>query len=144
MTGLKRWVALVATALGLLVLTPAAAQARWLRAESPRFIVYTDRGESVLREYVQQMALFDSLLRARHGERGFPTVETQSLMITAYKQAPQVEEVRFELIQILMARRRWREAEALLRPLVNSPHGGDVAEKARELMKRVQAALAAA
>ena len=36
-----------------------------------------------------------------------------------------------------------REAEALLRPLVNSPHGGDLVERARVLMKRVQAALAA-
>lgn len=81
--------------------------------------------------------------QARRGEDGFPTLETQTLLVTAYKQAPQVVELRFELIQVLMARRHWREAEALLKPLVNSPHGGDVAAKARELMKRVQAALAA-
>jgi hypothetical protein len=42
-----------------------------------------------------------------------------------------------------MARRNWREAEALLRPLVNSPHGGNMVEMAKALMKRVQAALAA-
>lgn len=81
--------------------------------------------------------------QARRGEEGFPTLETQTLLVTAYKQAPQVSELRFELIQVLMARRHWREAEALLRPLVNSPHGGDMVTKARELMKRVQAAMAA-
>lgn len=81
--------------------------------------------------------------RSRRGEDGFPTLETQTLLITAYKQAPQVDSLRFELVQVLMARKHWREAEALLRPLVNSPHGGDVVTKARELMKRIQAALAA-
>lgn len=81
--------------------------------------------------------------QARRGEDGFPTLETQTLLVTAYKQAPQVVELRFELIQVLMARRHWREAEALLRPLVNSPHGGDMVAKARELMKRIQAALGA-
>lgn len=82
--------------------------------------------------------------QARYGEPGFPTAETQTLLINAYKRAPQVDSLRFELVQVLMARRHWREAEALLKPLVNSPHGGDVAEKAREMMERVQAALAAA
>lgn len=81
--------------------------------------------------------------QARRGEPGFPTLETQTLLVTAYKQAPQVVDVRLELIQVLMARRNWREAEALLRPLVNSPHGGDMVEMAKALMKRVQAALAA-
>jgi hypothetical protein len=81
--------------------------------------------------------------QARRGETGFPTLETQTLLVTAYRQAPQVVDLRFELIQVLMARRNWREAEALLRPLVNSPHGGDLVERARVLMKRVQAALAA-
>lgn len=82
--------------------------------------------------------------QTRRGEPGFPTLETQTLLITAYKQAPQVVGLRFELIQVLMARKNWREAEALLRPLVNSPHGGEMVQTARELMKRVQAALAAA
>lgn len=79
--------------------------------------------------------------RSRRDEPGFPTVATQTLLITAYKQAPQVVALRFELIQVLMARRNLREAEALLRPLVNAPHGGEVASRARELMARVQAAL---
>jgi tetratricopeptide (TPR) repeat protein len=81
--------------------------------------------------------------QARYGEPGFPTVETQALLINAYKRAPQVDGLRFELVQVLIARRHWREAEALLKPLVNSPHGGEVVDKAREMMKRVQAALAA-
>lgn len=81
--------------------------------------------------------------QSRRGEPGFPTLETQTLLVNAYKRAPQVDSLRFELVQVLMARKHWREAEALLKPLVNSPHGGDSVDKARELMKRVQAALAA-
>lgn len=81
--------------------------------------------------------------QARRGEAGYPSLETQTLLVTAYKQAPQVTPLRFELIQVLMARKNWPQAEALLKPLVNSPHGGEVADKARELLKRVQAARAA-
>lgn len=81
--------------------------------------------------------------QSRRGEAGHPTVETQTLLVTAYKQAPQVVGLRFELIQVLMARKHWREAEALLKPLVNSPHGGETATAAKRLMERVQAALAA-
>lgn len=81
--------------------------------------------------------------QSRYGEPGFPTLETQTLLVTAYKQAPQVDSLRFELVQVLMARKHWREAEALLKPLVNDPHGGEAVTKARELMKRVQDALAA-
>lgn len=81
--------------------------------------------------------------QTRYREPGFPTLETQTLLVTAYKQAPQVDSVRFELVQVLMAREHWREAEALLKPLVNDPHGGEGVTRARELMKRVQTALAA-
>lgn len=52
----------------------SVAEARWLKAESPRFIVYSDGDERVLRNYVQKLETFDSLLRALHGMevRGVP------------------------------------------------------------------------
>lgn len=40
---------------------------KWMRAESPRFTVYSNGDERVLREYVAKLELFDSLLRFRHG-----------------------------------------------------------------------------
>ncbi|MDO1558343.1 hypothetical protein Q0812_02745 [Brevundimonas sp. 2R-24] len=44
-----------------------AAEARWLRAESPRFIVYSNGDERVLREYVAKLETFDTFLRNMHG-----------------------------------------------------------------------------
>lgn len=46
---------------------PDRAEARWLRAESPRFVVYSDGAEADLREYVRKLETFDALLRALHG-----------------------------------------------------------------------------
>lgn len=43
------------------------AQARWLRAESERFIVYSDGNEPQLRRFVQELESFDRLLRVRLG-----------------------------------------------------------------------------
>lgn len=50
-----------------LMVMPDAAEARWLRAESPRFIVYTDGDERVLRDYVRQLEVFDWVLRSQTG-----------------------------------------------------------------------------
>lgn len=52
-------------ALGTAVATPAAAD--WRRAESPRFIIYSDGDVGVLRDYAQKLETFDRLLRALHG-----------------------------------------------------------------------------
>ncbi|PXA92173.1 hypothetical protein DMC25_05210 [Caulobacter sp. D4A] len=44
----------------------ADAPGRWLRAESEHFIVYSDRSETLLREYVTMLEDFDSVLRILH------------------------------------------------------------------------------
>ncbi|HYG25878.1 MAG TPA: hypothetical protein VD906_03135 [Caulobacteraceae bacterium] len=61
------WVraALMAALVGLLA--PAAAQAAWMRAETPRFILYSDGGEGDLRAYAARLEGFDALLRFFHG-----------------------------------------------------------------------------
>jgi hypothetical protein len=61
-------------ALMLVGLFAAPAEARWVRAESPRFIVYSEGDESVARAFAEKMEMFDNLLRARHGlpENGLP------------------------------------------------------------------------
>lgn len=45
----------------------APAHADWLKAESERFIVYSDGGEGRLREFVQELESYDRLLRLRMG-----------------------------------------------------------------------------
>lgn len=50
-----------------LCLAATPAQAQWLKAESERFIVYSDGGERPLTEFVQKLEVFDRLLRARMG-----------------------------------------------------------------------------
>ena len=50
-------------ALGALAAAAAPAQADWLVAESPRFIVYSEGGERALRTYVQKLESYDRALR---------------------------------------------------------------------------------
>src|SRR5690554_7795799 len=46
-----------------LTVVAAPAKADWLRAESERFIVYSDGDERTLRQYVQKLETFDRVLR---------------------------------------------------------------------------------
>lgn len=78
--------------------------------------------------------------QARRFSDGYPSSADQDILIRAYKQAPQVVPLRFELIQVLMAHRHWREARALLQPLVNNPHGGQTAASAKRLLQRIDEA----
>lgn len=50
-------------ALLILFMSPAAAKADWLRAESERFVIYSDGNERTLRRYVQKLETFDRVLR---------------------------------------------------------------------------------
>src|SRR5690554_1466596 len=58
---------IAATTLLGLIAWPDAARAEWLRAESERFIVYSDGSERDLRNYVQDLETFDRVLRFRTG-----------------------------------------------------------------------------
>lgn len=46
---------------------PGAVEAKWLKAETERFIVYSDGREAPLRDYVTRLEDFDKVLRAEHG-----------------------------------------------------------------------------
>ena len=63
---LRQIMVLAVVLLGLLM-AAAPAQAQWKKAESPRFVVYSNGSEADLREYVDQLETFESLLRALHG-----------------------------------------------------------------------------
>lgn len=57
-----------AALLGVVMLAFAApAHAEWRRAESPNFIVYSQRGEGELRRYVRNLEIYDYVLRMRMG-----------------------------------------------------------------------------
>jgi hypothetical protein len=62
MSVFKGWLAAIAAAVTLLA--PAMAEAKWLRAETDRFIVYSDGSEMALREYAVKLEDFDTVLRA--------------------------------------------------------------------------------
>lgn len=66
MSVFRRGAALLAVAVTLFML-PGAAQAKWLKAESPRFIVYGETTERSLREYASKLEIYDSTLRYMHG-----------------------------------------------------------------------------
>lgn len=59
--------AIAALVIAVVMLSPAAAQARWLRAESAKFIIYSDGDERSLRDYVGKLEEFDTILRAFNG-----------------------------------------------------------------------------
>lgn len=71
---------LVLPSTGLARQAPAAAAAppadppgRWLRAESDHFVVYSDRTEIQLRQYVAMLEDFDGILRLLHQRTGAET-----------------------------------------------------------------------
>lgn len=47
----------------LLVLAASPAEARWIRAESKKFIVYSDGDEALLRKFVNDLEDYDTILR---------------------------------------------------------------------------------
>lgn len=59
------WRLLLAAA--LIALTPSAALAQWLRADSQNFVVYSDGSERSLRDYTARLERFDALLTTRLG-----------------------------------------------------------------------------
>lgn len=73
--------AVLAVALAALTLTATTAHADWLKAESERFIVYSEGSERSLREYVQKLETFDRVMRYRSG---FPMNEAPARKLPIY------------------------------------------------------------
>ncbi len=59
--------AIAAAGTVLLAFGSQPARAEWLRAESQRFVVYSDGGERALRDYVQKLEMFDRVMQFRSG-----------------------------------------------------------------------------
>lgn len=63
------WTRAWALAFGLVLgsMPAGSVRAEWLRAETPRFVVYADGTEANLREHARQLEMYDSVLRFLHG-----------------------------------------------------------------------------
>ena len=62
-------------------LTPHIAEARWLRAESPQFVVYSDGQETELRDVTQKLEEYDALLRNITGAKDKPFVNKLTIYL---------------------------------------------------------------
>lgn len=70
LTGIENWWRIARLAVGIAILsgtTASPAWAEWHRAESDRFIVYSDGDERILRDYVLKLEVFDRILRSQTG-----------------------------------------------------------------------------
>ncbi len=76
--------------------------------------------------------------RSRQGERDYPNDNVLDVLGNAVALAPQVDSVRIEAARALMMRRRWDEAEPLLLPVANNPHGGSGAAIARAMLAEIE------
>ncbi len=54
-------------AVAALLLAPAPAMAKWMKAETPRFVVYGQGDAEGLREYAEKLEIYDAVLRQAHG-----------------------------------------------------------------------------
>lgn len=63
----RRLGALAVCLFAFLALAPSSAHARWLKAESKRFIVYSDGDQRTLVAYVRKLETLDTLMRMLHG-----------------------------------------------------------------------------
>lgn len=64
-----------------LMLAAAPAQARWLRAETPSFIVYSQGSEDSLRKQAEALQAFDGLLRSITGIKAPPSPTRVNVII---------------------------------------------------------------
>ena len=72
-------------------------------------------------------------------EPGFLSENNLNVMLLAHQLAPQVADIRMTAVQMLLMRRDYELAEALLRPLASTAHDGPLAAAAREMLERARA-----
>jgi hypothetical protein len=68
-TFMRRGLTLSLAALGALAAVTSAAQARWLKAESPLFVVYSDGKEDELKTFVGELHEYDAMMRMFTGTK---------------------------------------------------------------------------
>ena len=84
---------------------------------------------------------FQTLYRyaeAMRGQPGYVSENTENVLLLAHQLAPQVAEITMNAAIMLINRRKYAEAEALLRPLSVDPHNAGLAEAAKQLIERAR------
>jgi len=85
---------------------------------------------------------WQTLLRyaeALRADESFVSDNTINILLLASELAPQTQEGTMNAAQLLIARKRWEEAERLLLPLTGDPHNPSLANAARRLLEAARA-----
>lgn len=78
------------------------------------------------------------------GEPAFRSENTRNALLLAHQLAPQVNSITINAASLLMSRREYGYAIALLRPLVGNPHDARLASIARQMVEQAETAMRAA
>jgi hypothetical protein len=78
--------------------------------------------------------LYDYSL-CRSADPAFPTENDVDVLLEARELAPSVQEISFRAGLALLRRDRREDALKVLGPVLNNPHGGEMAERARALIE---------
>ncbi|HWT12165.1 MAG TPA: hypothetical protein VN231_05390 [Allosphingosinicella sp.] len=86
--------------------------------------------------HFQTLYRFSQSLRM---EREYVSENTRNVLLLAHELAPQVGEITINAAMLLMRRREFGDAEALLRPLAANPHDAGLAQVAQQLLDQARA-----
>ncbi|HYJ82302.1 MAG TPA: hypothetical protein VEW26_05595 [Allosphingosinicella sp.] len=87
-------------------------------------------------DHWQTLLRYAEALRA---DERFVSDNTINILLLASELAPQTQEGTMNAAQLLIARKRWEEAERLLLPVTGDPHNRGLAEGARRLLEAARA-----
>jgi hypothetical protein len=71
-------------------------------------------------------------------EPEFASENNLNVLLLAHQLAPQIAEIRMNAASLLLMRREFEQAEALLLPLASTAHSGQLAEAARTMIERAR------
>ena len=94
--------------------------------------------EALTKKYPEKRAALLPALRIC--EREFGSENTANVLLLAHQLAPQVSEITMNAARLLISRREYDDAKALLRPLAADPHNAGLAEAARRMMEQARRA----
>ncbi|MDP2260430.1 MAG: hypothetical protein Q8J89_12030 [Caulobacter sp.] len=117
------------------------AQARDAADPALQRKLMNDAGRLLLKANAAEPNDYRTLLnyaRSRLGEPDYPNDNILDVLGNAAVLAPQVDDVSIETARALMMRRRWDEAEKLLTPVANNPHGKAGAAIARTMLAEIE------
>lgn len=77
--------------------------------------------------------------QSMRGERNYVSENTSNVLLLSHQLAPQVATITMNAAAMLMSRREWGQAAALLRPLAVNPHDPGLAQAARQMLERAEA-----